>query len=92
MKYFILLYLFIYTICTSKMEAPKEVADIYKGLKSKIYKCVTEKEQISNELKDLATKYMNSDESQPLMFHSIQLTIDDRKAIRDCKKAALRNA
>ena len=92
MRYFIILFLFVYAICTSKMEAPSQVADIYKGLKSKIYKCVLESDKISAELKELATKNTNTDESQPLMFHTIKLTIDDRIAIRDCKKAALRNA
>ena len=92
MKYLVLIFLFAYAISTSKMGYPTAVADIFKGLKSKIYKCVTEKELISQELKDLATKHINSDESQPLMFHSIELTLEDRKAIRDCKRAALRNA
>ena len=92
MKYLVLLFLFVYTICTSKMEVPSQVADIYKGLKSKIYKCVLESNKISDELKELATKNTKADESQPLMFHTIKLTIDDRIAIRDCKKAALRNA
>ena len=92
MRTFILLFLFVYTICTSKMEAPSKVADIYKGLKSKIYKCVLEAEKVSEELKDLAQKNLNADESNPLMFHTIKLTIDDRIAIRDCKKAALKNA
>ena len=92
MKYFVLLFLFAYTISTTKMGIPTAIADIFKGLKSKIYKCVAEKPLISQELKDLAVKHINSDESQPLMFHSIQLTLEDRKAIRDCKRSALRNA
>ena len=92
MKYYIFLFLFVYTLCSSKMEAPTKVADIFKGLKSKIYKCVSESDKISSELKELATKNMNADESAPLMFHTIKLTIDDRITIRDCKKAALREA
>ena len=92
MKYIILLFLFVYALCTTKQEAPSQVADIYKGLKSKIYKCVMESDKISSELKDLAKKNLNADESNPLMFHSIKLTIDDRITIRDCKRAALRKS
>ena len=94
MKYITFVFLFVYTFCTSKMskmEAPTKVADIYKGLKSKIYKCVLESNVISNELKELATKNQNADESEPLMFQSIQLTRDDRITIRDCKRAAIRS-
>ena len=92
MKYFVLLLLFVYSLCTSKMEAPSKVADIYKGIKSKIYKCVLESDKISAELKELAEKNKIADESNPLMFHSIQLTKNDRITIRDCKRAALKNA
>ena len=92
MKYIILLFLFVYSLCTTKQEAPSKVADIYKGIKSKIYKCVLESDKISAELKELAEKNKNADESNPLMFHSIQLTKNDRITIRDCKRAALKNA
>ena len=92
MKYIIFAFLFVYTLCTTKQEAPTKVADIYKGLKSKIYKCILESNTISNELKELATKNQNSDEDQPLMFQSIQLTREDRIAIRDCKRAAIRHS
>ena len=92
MKYIVFLFLIAYTLCTSKMEAPSQVADIYKGFKLKIYKCVKESNVISNELKELATKNINADETQPLMFHTIQLTRDDRITIRDCKRAALRSS
>ncbi len=74
------------SICTSKNENPGVVADIYKGYKSKIYKCVSETEGVSDQLKDLCTKNLNADESLPLGFHTIQLTKEDRKAIRACKK------
>ena len=57
MKYIIFLISLIgLSLCTTKMEAPGVVADIYKGLKSKIYKCVSESEGISTQLKDLAIK------------------------------------
>ena len=92
MKIFVFLFLIVYSLCTTKYEAPTKVADIYKGLKSKIYKCVSESDKISNELKELASKNINADENNPLMFHTIQLTIDDRITIRDCKRAALRKS
>ena len=92
MKYIFLLCLIAYTLCTSKMEKPGEVADIYKGLKSKIYKCVAESENISAGLKELATKNLNSDENLPLAFHYNDLTRDDKIAIRNCKKAAFKKS
>ena len=92
MKCIIFVFLFVYAFCTTKMDAPTKVADIYKGFKSKIYKCVLESNSISNELKELARQNLNADESQPLMFQSIQLTRDDRIAIRDCKRAAIRHS
>ena len=88
----LLLSLFALSLCTSRREVPGVVADIYKGLKSKIYKCVSESEGISTQLKDLAIKNLNADESLPLVFHSIELTKDDRKAIRTCKKEAFRKS
>ena len=89
MKYIIFLISLIgLSLCTTKMEAPGVVADIYKGLKSKIYKCVSESEGISAQLKELSTKNLNADESLPLSFHTIELTKDDRKVIRTCKKEA----
>ena len=87
-----LLCLITYSICTSKKETPGVVADIYKGLKSKIYKCVSESEGISTQLKELATKNLNADENLPLAFLSIELTKDDRKVIRNCKKEAFRKS
>ena len=86
----ILLSIFVLSNCTSKMDTPSVVADIYKGFKSKIYKCVSESEGISTQLKELATKNLSADESLPLGFHSIELTKEDRKAIRACKKQAFR--
>jgi hypothetical protein len=74
------------------MEKPGEVADIYKGLKSKIYKCVAESENISAGLKELATKNLNSDENLQLAFHYNDLTRDDKIAIRNCKKAAFKKS
>ena len=84
--------LFSLSICTSKMDTPGQVADIYKGLKSKIYKCVSESEGISSQLKDLCIKNINADESLPLGFHTIELTKEDRKVIRACKKEAFRKS
>jgi len=74
------------------METPGVVADIYKGLKSKIYKCVSENEGISAELKDLSIKNINADENLPLVFHTITLSKEDRKAIRKCKKEVFRKS
>ena len=92
MKYIFLFCLIAYTLCTSKMEKPGVVADLYKGLKSKIYKCVAESQNISSELKELATKHLNSDENLPLAFHSIDLTRDDRIVIRNCKKEVFKKS
>ena len=92
MKYIFLFCLIAYSLCTSKMEKPGEVADIYKGIKSKIYKCVAESENISAELKELATKNLNSDENLPLAFHSVALTREDKITIRNCKKEAFKRS
>ncbi len=93
MKSIVLLFcLFALSICTSKREIPGEVADIYKGLKSKIYKCVYESENISPQLKELSNKNLNSDESLPFSFNTIELTKEDRQTIRKCKKEAFRKS
>ena len=88
MKYIFLLLLIAYTLCTTKREKPAQVADIYKGIKTKIYKCVANSEKASISLKELATKNLNTEESLPLGFHSIELTEEDRHIIRDCKRDA----
>ena len=88
MKYIFLLFLITYTLCTTRREKPAQVADIYKGIKTKIYKCVANSEKASTALKELATKSLNAEESLPLGFHSIELTDDDRHIIRDCKRDA----
>ena len=93
MKSIILFFaLFALAICTTRKEAPGVVADIYKGVKSKIYKCVYESENISSQLKELSNKNLNVDESLPLAFHTIELTKEDRQAIRKCKKEAFRKS
>ena len=56
MKYIIFIFLFVYALCTTKQEAPTKVADIYQGLKSKIYKCILESNTISKELKGTELK------------------------------------
>ena len=88
MKYIFLLFLVTYALCTTRREKPAQVADIYKGIKTKIYKCVANSEKASSALKELATKNLNAEESLPLGFHSIELTDDDRHIIRDCKREA----
>ena len=89
MKYIILLLsLFALSLCTTKKEIPGVVADIYKGIKTKIYKCVSETSGISPKLKELSEKNLNSDENLPLAFHTIDLTKDDRLAIKTCKRQA----
>ena len=87
MKYIILLLsLFALSLCTTRKETPGIVADIYKGIKTKIYKCVSETSGISAQLKELSEKNLNSDENLPLAFHTIDLTKDDRLAIKNCKR------
>ncbi len=88
MKYIILLALIICILSTTKMGPPAEVADIYKGIKSKIYKCVANSEKASAALKELSNKNLDLGDNQPLNFHSIELTTDDRQVIRDCKREA----
>ena len=88
MKYIILFALIVCALSTTKKEPPAQVADIYKGIKSKIYKCVADSEKASAALKELANKNLNLQESQPLNFHSIELTNDDRHVIRECKREA----
>ena len=91
MKYILFFIILIgLSLCTTKREAPGVVADIYKGLKSKIYKCVFESESISSQLKELATNNLKADENLPLAFHTIELTKNDRTVIRNCKKEAFR--
>ena len=89
MKYIFLLFLISYTLCTTRKGPPAEIADIYKGIKTRIYQCVLNSEQASAKLKELANKNLNSEESQ-LSFHSVELTIEDRQVLRNCRKEAFR--
>ena len=88
MKYIILLALITFAISTTRKEPPAQVADIYKGIKSKIYKCVANSEKASAALKELANKNKDLEDSQPLNFYTIELTNDDRHIIRECKREA----
>ena len=88
MKYILLLFLITYALSSTRKEKPAQVSDIYKGIKTKIYKCVANSEKASTALKELANKNLNSQDSLPLLFHSIELTDEDRHIIRDCKREA----
>ena len=88
MKNIVLFCLIVYTLCTSKKPIPAEIVDIYKGIKTKIYKCVLNSDKSSSALKELANKNLNLEESKPLNFHSIDLTGEDKQIIRDCKREA----
>ena len=89
MKYIFLLFLISYTLCTTRKGPPAEIADIYKGFKTLIYKCILNSEKASAKLKELANNNLNSEESQ-LSFHSIDLTSEDRQVLRNCRKEAFR--
>ena len=90
MKYIFLLLLISYTLSTTKKEPPAQIADIFKGVKTKIYNCILKSEGASADLKELASNNLNSEESKPLLFHTIDLKNEDREIIRNCKKDAFR--
>ena len=89
MKYIFLLFLISYILCTTKRGPPAEIADIYKGIKTRIYNCILNSEEASAKLKELSNKNLNSDESS-LSLHSIELTNEDRQVLRNCKKEAFK--
>ena len=88
MKYILLFCIIVYAISTTKSPISAEIADIYKGIKTKIYKCVLNSDKASSTLKELANKNLNLKEAKPLNFHSIDLNGEDRQIIRDCKRQA----
>ena len=91
MKSFILvLSLLSITICDTTTDPKSVISDIYKGLKKKINKCIVNSNEVSAELKELATKNLNSGDSQFQSFLSLHLTEADRKVLRFCKKEAFR--
>ena len=90
MKYIFLLLLISYTLSTTKKEPPAQIADIFKGVKTKIYNCILKSVGASASLKELASNNLNSEESKPLLFHTIDLKNEDREIIRNCKKDAFR--
>ena len=90
MKSILLFCLIACTLCTTKRPIPGEIADIYKGIKSKIYKCVLDSDKASSALKELANKSLNLEETSPLNFFSIELVREDRQIIRDCKRQEIR--
>ena len=85
-----LLVLISYTLCDSQKSPRIQISDIYKTFKTKIYKCILETEGVSPQLKELATKNLDSDEAQFINFESIGLSLEDRHIIRECKKQAFR--
>ena len=85
-----LLVLISYVLCTSRREPRAQIADIYRGFKNKIYQCILSSERASAQLKELATKHINSNETQFLNFHSMDLSTEDHYIIRQCKKDAFR--
>ena len=54
------------------------------------YNCILKSEGASADLKELASNNLNSEESKPLLFHTIDLKNEDREIIRNCKKDAFR--
>ena len=85
-----LLVLISYTLCDSQKSPRIQISDIYKTFKTKIYKCILETEGVSPQLKELATKNLDSDEAQFINFESIGLSLEDRHIIRECIKQAFR--
>jgi len=90
MKSILFIALIIGTLSNVRKPVVGQIADIFKGVKNKIYKCVANSGEASEQLKELALKNLNSDEEKPLNFHSIELSKEDIKIIRNCKKEAFR--
>ena len=86
MKYIFLFALISCILCTPR----SDVSDIYKNLKTRINKCILKSEEVSTQLKELAKKNLNSDESSLINIHSIELTDADRLVVKECKKQAFR--
>ena len=89
MKSIIFLFVLIAcALCETKKNPRIQISDIYKTFKTKIYKCILETEGVSAQLKELASKNLDSDETQLINFESISLSLEDRHIIRECKKKA----
>ena len=81
-----LLALISYALCAPN----KEISDIYKSFKVRIYKCILKSDVASAQLREIATKNLNSNETNLLSLNSIELTNEDRQIAKECKQRAFR--
>ena len=79
-----------YILCDSTKNPRVQISDIYKTIKTKIYKCILDTEGVSAQLKEFTTQNLNSNEIQSINFESIGLSLEDHHIIRECKKQAFR--
>ena len=83
-----ILTLFAFIMCTSRIEPPAKPADIFKDLKEEILSCILKKST-----SEVLTKYIKDHEKEefnPIVFRTLNITREDRKLIRECKREALR--
>ena len=90
MKSIIILSLFILCLSNTKVAPPEKVADIFHGVKQKIYQCVSTSSEASETLKQYAKKQLQANSNLSFNFNSIELTQEDREVIRNCKRDSFR--
>ena len=88
----ILLFLYLFTLynSTPSVDKPTMVKDLFKGVKTRIYRCISKSENASDKLKELVEKNMNTKGSLPLNIGSTDLTQDDRSIILQCRREAFK--
>jgi len=66
------------------------VSDIFKGIKTRIFKCIEKSEEASSKLKELATKNLESDDAHILSLKSLDLSDEDKQVVKTCRKNAFK--
>ena len=80
--------LFALIMCTSRVEPPAQAADIFKDLKGKIFDCILKKTTTATLIQFV--KDHSKEDFHPSAFRALNLTREDRKLIKECKREALR--
>ena len=87
---FILFSLFALSLSNTKVVPPMKLVDIFSGIKEKINQCISTSTEVSESLKQLAQKNLESKDNLPLNFNTIDLTQQDREVIRKCRRDSFR--
>ena len=88
MKYIIYFLLIITFVFCSKRQIliPQPPNDIIQDSRKNFLECITNSENVSEDLKNYAKECLKSDLKEPLSFYKSKLLESERDAIKKCRK------